>query len=119
MTGLTLATPSGVLELGHPPATAAGPDLLGLALGSEGTLGVITELTLRVRPKPASCSYEGWAFRSWPAGLAALQQLARHGLLPDIVRLSDTDWLASTLSPLSVIEAWPLFQKIRGISAMP
>lgn len=91
VTGLTLATPSGVLELGHPPASAAGPDLLGLALGSEGTLGVITELTLRVRPKPVTCSYEGWSFRSWPAGLAALQRLARHDLLPDIVRLSDTD----------------------------
>ena len=91
VTGLTLATPSGVLEVGHPPASAAGPDLLGLALGSEGTLGVITELTLRVRPKPASCAYEGWSFRTWPAGLAALQHLARHDLLPDIVRLSDTD----------------------------
>jgi alkyldihydroxyacetonephosphate synthase len=91
VTGLTLATPSGVLELGHAPASAAGPDLLGLVLGSEGTLGVITELTLRVRPKPTSCSYEGWSFRSWPAGLAALQQLARHDLLPDIVRLSDQD----------------------------
>jgi alkyldihydroxyacetonephosphate synthase len=91
VTGLTLATPSGVLELGHPPASAAGPDLLGLALGSEGTLGVITELTLRVRPRPTSCSYAGWSFRTWPAGLAALQQLARHGLLPDIVRLSDAD----------------------------
>jgi alkyldihydroxyacetonephosphate synthase len=91
VTGLTLTTPSGVLELGHPPASAAGPDLLGLALGSEGTLGVITELTLRVRPKPASSAYEGWSFRTWPAGLAALQQLARHDLLPDIVRLSDQD----------------------------
>jgi alkyldihydroxyacetonephosphate synthase len=89
--GLTLATPSGVLDLGHPPASAAGPDLLGLALGSEGTLGVITELRLRVRPKPLTCSYEGWSFRSWAAGLAALQQLARHDLLPDIVRLSDPD----------------------------
>jgi len=89
--GLTLATPSGVLELGHPPASAAGPDLLGLALGSEGTLGVITEVTLRVRPKPQSCVYEGWSFRSWAAGLAALQHLARHDLLPDIVRLSDSD----------------------------
>ena len=89
--GLTLATPSGVLELGHPPASAAGPDLLGLALGSEGTLGVITEVKLRVRPKPRSCSYEGWSFRSWAAGLAALQLLARHDLLPDIVRLSDPD----------------------------
>jgi alkyldihydroxyacetonephosphate synthase len=89
--GLTLATPSGVLELGHPPASAAGPDLLGVALGSEGTLGIITELTLRVRPKPATGAYEGWSFRSWAAGLAALQQLARHDLLPDIVRLSDPD----------------------------
>jgi alkyldihydroxyacetonephosphate synthase len=89
--GLTLATPSGVLELGHPPASAAGPDLLGLALGSEGTFGVITELTLRVRPKPRASSYEGWSFRSWAAGLAALQYLARHDLLPDIVRLSDPD----------------------------
>jgi alkyldihydroxyacetonephosphate synthase len=89
--GLTLATPSGVLELGHPPATAAGPDLLGLALGSEGTFGIITELTLRVRPRPAACSYEGWSFRSWAAGLALLQRLARHDLLPDVVRLSDAD----------------------------
>ncbi|MCF6735360.1 FAD-binding oxidoreductase [Blastococcus sp. KM273129] len=89
--GLILATPSGVLELGHPPASAAGPDLLGLALGSEGTLGVITELTLRVRPKPSASAYEGWSFRTWADGLAALQQLARHDLLPDVVRLSDAD----------------------------
>jgi alkyldihydroxyacetonephosphate synthase len=89
--GLTLATPSGVLEIGHPPASAAGPDLLGLALGSEGTLGVITELRLRVRPKAPGGSYEGWSFRSWAAGLATLQRLARHDLLPDVVRLSDPD----------------------------
>jgi alkyldihydroxyacetonephosphate synthase len=95
--GLTLATPSGVLELGHPPASAAGPDLLSLALGSEGTLGVITELRLRVRPRPPSSSYEGWSFRSWAAGLAAIQQLARHDLLPDVVRLSDPDETRATL----------------------
>ncbi len=89
--GLTLATPSGVLEVGHPPASAAGPDLLGLALGSEGTLGVITEVTLRVRPTPATTAYEGWSFRTWAGGLAALQRLARHELLPDVVRLSDVD----------------------------
>src|SRR4051794_1553496 len=89
--GLTLATPVGVLELGHPPASAAGPDLLGLAVGSEGTLGVITEVRLRVRPKPRTVHYEGWSFRSWAAGLAGLQRLAHHDLLPDVVRLSDAD----------------------------
>ena len=95
--GLTLATPSGVLELGHPPASAAGPDLLGLALGSEGALGIITELRLRVRPKPSTSSYEGWSFRTWATGLAALQRLARHDLLPDVVRLSDADESRTTL----------------------
>ncbi|MGY1697233.1 FAD-binding oxidoreductase [Geodermatophilus sp. SYSU D00814] len=95
--GLTLATPSGVLELGHPPASAAGPDLLGLALGSEGALGVITELRLRVRPAPRATRYEGWSFRSWADGLAGLQRLARHDLLPDVVRLSDPDETRATL----------------------
>ncbi|MGY1702102.1 FAD-binding oxidoreductase [Geodermatophilus sp. SYSU D00766] len=95
--GLTLATPSGVLELGHPPASAAGPDLLGLALGSEGALGVITELRLRVRPAPRAARYEGWSFRSWADGLAGLQRLARHDLLPDVVRLSDPDETRATL----------------------
>ncbi len=94
---LTLATPAGALELGRPPASAAGPDLLGLALGSEGTLGVITELTLRVRPVPRESRYEGWSFRSWAAGLAGLQRLARHDLLPDVVRLSDPDETRATL----------------------
>ena len=89
--GLTLATPSGVLELGHPPASAAGPDLLGLALGSEGALGVITEVRLRVRPRARTALYEGWSFRTWEDGLAGLQRLARHDLLPDVVRLSDPD----------------------------
>ncbi len=61
------------------PTTAAGADLLGLVLGSVGALGVITELTLRVRPEPRARHYEGWSARSWEVGLAGLQRLAWHG----------------------------------------
>lgn len=86
-----LATPVGSWQVGRPPASAAGPDLLGLVLGSEGVFGVITELTLRVRPAPEAKRYEGWSFRSLPRALEGLRQLARAGLLPDIVRLSDSD----------------------------
>lgn len=89
--GARLATPAGTWDVGRPPASAAGPDLLGLALGSEGTFGVFTELTMRVRPAPEAKHYEGWSFRSLPRGLEGLRQLARAGLLPDIVRLSDPD----------------------------
>jgi len=88
--GVRLATPVGTWKVGRPPASAAGPDLLGLVLGSEGTFGVITELTLRVRPAPEAKHYEGWSFRSLPRALEGLRQLARAGMLPDIARLSDS-----------------------------
>lgn len=84
-----LATPVGPWQVGRPPATAAGPDLLGMVLGSEGTFGVITELTLRVHPAPEAKHYEGWSFRSLPRALEGLRQLARAEMLPDIARLSD------------------------------
>ncbi len=89
--GLRLATPAGTWDVGRSPASAAGPELLGVVLGSEGTLGVITELTLRVRPAPETKQYEGWSFKSWPRALEGLRQLARTDLLPDVVRLSDPD----------------------------
>lgn len=84
-----LATPVGTWEVGRSPASAAGPDLLGLVLGSEGTFGVITDLTLRVRPAPEAKQYEGWSFRSLPRALEGLRQLARAEMLPDVARLSD------------------------------
>ncbi|HWF74857.1 MAG TPA: FAD-binding oxidoreductase, partial [Solirubrobacteraceae bacterium] len=50
---LRVATPSGTLELGRAPRSAAGPDLRQLMLGSEGAFGVITEVTVQVRPAPS------------------------------------------------------------------
>ena len=60
--GLVLLAPAGNIELPAVPASAAGPELRRLAVGSEGTLGVITELSLRVRPAPATRRYEGAFF---------------------------------------------------------
>jgi alkyldihydroxyacetonephosphate synthase len=85
------ATPSGELVAGRPPASAAGPDLLQLLVGSEGALGVLTEITLRIAPVPAVRRYEGWALRSYSEGLAALRTLAQEGPRPDVARLSDHD----------------------------
>ncbi|UYQ66130.1 FAD-binding oxidoreductase [Streptomyces peucetius] len=87
--GLTLATPEGTLELGRAPRSAAGPDLRQLVLGSEGALGVITSVTVRIRPLPATRVYEGWRFASFEAGAAALRRLAQDGPRPTVLRLSD------------------------------
>jgi alkyldihydroxyacetonephosphate synthase len=89
--GLRMATPAGELVLDHGPASAAGPDLRALALGSEGVFGVVTEVTLHVRKQPEERVYEGWFFRSFDDGATALQALAQQRVAPDVVRLSDED----------------------------
>lgn len=87
--GLTLATPRGTITLGTAPKSAAGPDLRQLVLGSEGTLGVITSVTVRLRPVPRQRVFEAWRFESFDAGAAAVRRLAQDGPLPTVLRLSD------------------------------
>jgi alkyldihydroxyacetonephosphate synthase len=87
--GLRIATPTGSLNLGRAPKSAAGPDLRQLFLGSEGALGVITAVTVAVRPVPEARIYEGWRFASFAAGRDCLRRLAQDGPVPTVVRLSD------------------------------
>ena len=86
---LRVATPQGTLEAGRAPKTAAGPDLRQLILGSEGTLGVITALTVELRPAAQLSVYDGWRFRSFGEGMRALRGLAQAGPMPTVLRLSD------------------------------
>lgn len=101
--GLTVATPRGRLDLGSAPANAAGPDLRQLFLGSEGTFGVITAVTVRVRRLPAVRVYEGWRWPSFAAGAAAMRTLAQAGLLPTVIRLSDEAETAINLADPAAI----------------
>ncbi len=87
--GLRLAAPAADIELPAVPASAAGPGLRQLLVGSEGALGVISELALRVRPAPRERIYEGVFFEDFAAGEQALRALAREHVLPDVARLSD------------------------------
>jgi alkyldihydroxyacetonephosphate synthase len=86
---LRCATPAGELATLGVPATAAGPSLKQLVIGSEGTLGVITSVGLRVFPRPAAQRYEGWFVRTFEEGAEALRRLAQAGIAPDVARLSD------------------------------
>jgi alkyldihydroxyacetonephosphate synthase len=98
--GLTVATPRGTLELGRAPATAAGPDLRQLVLGSEGAFGVITSVRVRVRPLPETRVYDAWRFASFSEGCTAMRRLAQSQLLPTVLRLSDeTETMVNLVSP--------------------
>ena len=89
MAGLELVAPAGQLSLAPMPATAAGPDLRQLVLGSEGRLGVVTEVTVRVRPRPRERRVEGWLVPSWEEGVAAVRELLAAGAPLAMLQLSD------------------------------
>jgi alkyldihydroxyacetonephosphate synthase len=89
--GLRCTTPSGEIVVKPFPGTAAGPSLRELIVGSEGTLGVITEATLALRPYPKERRYEGWSFRDFDEGVEAFRQLAEAHAAPDVARLSDEE----------------------------
>jgi alkyldihydroxyacetonephosphate synthase len=74
-----------------------------LILGSEGAFGVITSITVEVRPVPAVRVYEGWRFASFAAGADALRRLVQDGPVPTVLRLSDEAETAVNLAAPSEV----------------
>jgi alkyldihydroxyacetonephosphate synthase len=89
VTAVTMVAPAGELRTLSTPHTAAGPALRELIVGSEGALGLITEVTVRVRPAPDARRYEGWVAANFAAGCELVRSLAQADALPDVTRLSD------------------------------
>lgn len=99
--GGTLEAPAGTLRMPSHPASAAGPDLRQLVLGSEGRLGILTEAVLRASPHPDVERMDAWALPAWGEGVEAVRELvqARPGL--SLLRLST---LAETRTLLAFAE---------------
>lgn len=87
--GGLMETPQGPLELLPHPASAAGPDLRHLILGSEGRLGIITHAIIRCRSLPEEDRFYGVFFKEWEAGLEAVRAVAQKGVPVSMMRLSD------------------------------
>ncbi|MCO5182607.1 MAG: FAD-binding oxidoreductase [Anaerolineae bacterium] len=82
-------TPLGPLDLPPFPASAAGPDLRQMVLGSEGRLGLITRATVRIRPIAAEESFHAVVFRDWQSGINAVRAVVQAGVAVSMLRLSD------------------------------
>jgi len=87
--GVRASAPAGPIDLAAMPASAAGPSLRELLIGSEGAFATLDELDLRVRPAPEASRYDGLFFGDFASGAAALRELVQSGLAPDVARLSD------------------------------
>ena len=99
--GLSCVTPAGEVRARAQPASAAGPDLRELLIGSEGVLGVICSASVRVRPAPAVRLYEGWSFGSFAEGMEAFRVMEQADASPDVARLSDEDETRITMALVS------------------
>ena len=84
-----MVTPRGVLETRRFPASGAGVDPNRLVIGSEGTLGVITEAWMRVRPRPTFRAGASMHFEDFSRAVDATRAIAQSGLSPSNCRLLD------------------------------
>ncbi|MBW6507377.1 MAG: FAD-binding protein [Rhodobacteraceae bacterium] len=95
--GVTLVTMAGeVLEIGGPYADAGGLDLLGVICGSEGQLGVVTEATLRILPKPEGARPVLIGFDSNEVAGACVADIIRAGVLPVAIEFMDRPCIRAT-----------------------
>jgi len=87
---LEVVLPDGrILRTRRTPRASAGPDLRQLFLGSEGTLGVITEVTFSLRPLPEASRGQAFHFPDLAAGVDGVRRVLRDGFRPAVVRLYD------------------------------
>jgi alkyldihydroxyacetonephosphate synthase len=93
-----LETPLGSMDLPVYPASAAGPDLKQLILGSEGRLGILTRATVRLHSLPEVEEFYGVFFHTWEDGVAAVRQIAQTGISVSMMRLSNPVETATTLA---------------------
>ncbi len=87
--GGEMITPKGSLVLPVFPASAAGPDLRHLVLGSEGRLGILSTATVKIQKIPAQDAVFGMFFPSFDVAEKAVSELAGSGLPYSMIRLSN------------------------------
>jgi alkyldihydroxyacetonephosphate synthase len=98
VSSVRMLAPAGEISTLETPHTAAGPALRELVIGSEGVLGVIPDVTVRVRPAPSVRRYEAWMAESFAAGAEIVRSLAQGPGLPGIIRVSDEEETEGTLA---------------------
>ncbi|MDO7882249.1 FAD-binding oxidoreductase [Salinibacterium soli] len=96
--GLRMVRPGGTLVLRPLPSTSSGPSVREMILGSEGRLGVITEVTVQVHRVPEKRNIYAYFFPNWAAGIEAMREISESDATPSITRISDARETGFTLA---------------------
>lgn len=117
--GGTVETPQGTLELPTFPASSAGPDLRELVLGSEGRIGVLTDVKVRVTRAPERETFRVFFMPSWRDGVEAVREAVQRKMPLSMVRLSNAEETRTQLVLAGhelAIAALDTYLSIRGAS---
>ena len=87
--GGIIETMNGTMTIPTIPASSAGPDIREMILGSEGRIGIITEVTVRITPVPEEEKFQVIFFPSWQIGINAARELIQQRVALSMVRLSN------------------------------
>jgi alkyldihydroxyacetonephosphate synthase len=87
--GGRVETPVGPLDIPTIPASAAGPDIREMILGSEGRMGILTEVKVRVTPLPEMETFHVAFIPNWQAGVETVREMAQQKLQLSMLRLSN------------------------------
>ncbi len=87
--GVRAITPDGIIDTKDFPRHASGIDTFRLFIGSEGTLGIITQAKLKIHKLPKEYQWKVALFKTFDEGINAVRKLIQSGIHPGIMRLSD------------------------------
>jgi alkyldihydroxyacetonephosphate synthase len=116
--GGTLETPLGSMTMLPFPASAAGPDVREMVLGSEGRLGILTQASVRISPIPEREEFHAVFFPDFLHGIGAIRQILNAGLSLCMLRLSTSNETGTTLALAgheNLIGALERLLSIRGL----
>ncbi len=116
--GGLMETPSGTLEIPPFPASAAGPDVREMVLGSEGRIGILTEIKVRIQPIAKKEGFHVIFLPSWPRALEVVRSLVQEKMGLSMVRLSnpmETKTLLTLSGSTAGIRVIEKFLSLRGI----
>ncbi|WP_144718915.1 FAD-binding oxidoreductase [Agrococcus jejuensis] len=100
--GLRVVRPDGTLVIRAMPNASTGPSVREMVLGSEGRLGIITEVSVQVHRVPEERVIHAYFFPRWNVALGAMQAIAASDAAPSITRVSDARETAFSMSTSKV-----------------